>query len=114
MTVDLVPGGGSRVTVASDGPLPEDAVSAALDEAGGYQITAADTRRLELRGQPAERRAEAAGTRLLDEHQQLVLAHLHPLAEIIGDDDPLLRRRPGRPALPGTRNCSCRTAGRAW
>jgi copper chaperone len=38
VTVDLVPGGGSRVTVASDGPLPEDAVSAALDEAGGYQI----------------------------------------------------------------------------
>jgi copper chaperone len=38
VTVDLVPGGGSRVTVASDSPLPEDAVSAALDEAGGYQI----------------------------------------------------------------------------
>ena len=38
VTVDLMPGGGSRVTVASDSPLPEDAVSAALDEAGGYQI----------------------------------------------------------------------------
>jgi len=38
VTVDLVPGGGSRVTVASDSPLPQDAVSAALDEAGGYQI----------------------------------------------------------------------------
>lgn len=38
VTVDLVPGGGSRVTVASDTPLPLDAVSAALDEAGGYQI----------------------------------------------------------------------------
>ena len=38
VTVDLVPGGSSRVTVASEGPLPEDAVSAALDEAGGYQI----------------------------------------------------------------------------
>jgi len=38
VTVDLVPGGSSHVTVASDGPLPEDAVSAALDEAGGYQI----------------------------------------------------------------------------
>lgn len=38
VTVDLMPGGGSRVTVASDSPLPQDAVSAALDEAGGYQI----------------------------------------------------------------------------
>ena len=38
VTVDLVPGGGSRVIVASDSPLPEDTVSAALDEAGGYQI----------------------------------------------------------------------------
>jgi copper chaperone len=40
VTVDLVPGGNSRVTVASDRPLPEEAVSAALDEAGGYQISA--------------------------------------------------------------------------
>jgi copper chaperone len=38
VTVDLVPGGSSAVTIASDVPLPEDAVSAALDEAGGYQI----------------------------------------------------------------------------
>jgi copper chaperone len=38
VTVDLVPGGSSRVTVTSDGPLPEGAVSAALDEAGGYRI----------------------------------------------------------------------------
>jgi copper chaperone len=38
VTVDLVPGGSSRVTVASDGPLPEGAVSAALGEAGGYRI----------------------------------------------------------------------------
>jgi copper chaperone len=38
VTVDLVPGGSSRVTVASTGPLPQGAVSAALDEAGGYQI----------------------------------------------------------------------------
>jgi copper chaperone len=38
VTVDLVPGGSSRVTVASDGPLPQGAVGAALDEAGGYQI----------------------------------------------------------------------------
>ena len=39
VTVDLVPDGNSRVTVASAGPLPVDAVAAALDEAGGYQIS---------------------------------------------------------------------------
>ena len=39
VTVDLVPGGGSRVTVTSDPRLPDDAVTAALDEAGGYQVT---------------------------------------------------------------------------
>jgi copper chaperone len=38
VTVDLVPGGNSSITIASDVPLPQDAVSAALDEAGGYQI----------------------------------------------------------------------------
>jgi len=38
VTVDLVPDGSSRVTVASAGPLPVDAVAAALDEAGGYQM----------------------------------------------------------------------------
>ena len=38
VTVDLVPGGNSSVTVASDAPLSPHAVSAALDEAGGYQI----------------------------------------------------------------------------
>ena len=38
VTIDLVPDGSSRVTVASAGPLPVDAVAAALDEAGGYQM----------------------------------------------------------------------------
>lgn len=38
VTVDLVPGGNSSVTIASDAPLSRDAVSTALDEAGGYQI----------------------------------------------------------------------------
>jgi hypothetical protein len=33
-----VPDGTSLVTVASDRPLPEEAVVAALDEAGDYQI----------------------------------------------------------------------------
>jgi copper chaperone CopZ len=39
VTVDLVPGGSSSVTVASDAPLAAGAVSAALDEAGGYLIS---------------------------------------------------------------------------
>jgi copper chaperone len=40
VTVDLVPGGLSLVTVTSAAALDDDAVSAALDEAGDYQITA--------------------------------------------------------------------------
>jgi copper chaperone len=39
VTVDLAAGGSSRVTVASDRPLPEKAVIAALDEAGGYRLS---------------------------------------------------------------------------
>jgi copper chaperone len=39
VTVDLVAGGSSRVTVASDRPLAAEAVIAALDEAGGYQLS---------------------------------------------------------------------------
>jgi copper chaperone len=39
VTVDLVTSGISQVTVASDRPLSEEAVIAALDEAGGYQIS---------------------------------------------------------------------------
>jgi copper chaperone CopZ len=114
VTVDLVPGGDSRVTIASEAPLSRDAVSAALDEAGGYQIgwlpppTASPNpgrracehdgraRRpgfaLSADGQPGQRLIEAAGTRLFDKDLQLIHAHLHPLAEIIGDDDPPLRR----------------------
>jgi copper chaperone len=38
VSVDLVPDGVSSVTVTSDRPLPEQAVSAALDDAGGYLI----------------------------------------------------------------------------
>jgi copper chaperone len=40
VAVDLVPGGVSLVTVTSAAALADDAVSAALDEAGDYQITA--------------------------------------------------------------------------
>jgi copper chaperone len=40
VTVDLVADGSSRVTVASDVPLAEEAVIAALDEAGGYRLSA--------------------------------------------------------------------------
>lgn len=36
--VQLAPGGVSTVTVTSAAPLPEAAVGAALDEAGGYQL----------------------------------------------------------------------------
>jgi copper chaperone CopZ len=39
--VELVPGGESAVTVTSDGPLDEQAVSAALDDAGDYRLAAA-------------------------------------------------------------------------
>ena len=38
VTVDLVPGSPSAVTVTSDAPLPAQAVAAALDEAGDYQL----------------------------------------------------------------------------
>lgn len=36
--IDLVPGGESRVTVASEAELPVEAVRAAVDEAG-YELT---------------------------------------------------------------------------
>lgn len=39
--VDLVPGGQSQVTVTSEAGLPEQAVAAALDEAGDYRLAAA-------------------------------------------------------------------------
>ncbi len=40
VNVELVPGGQSRVTVTSHAPLPEEAVRAALDEAGDYRLVA--------------------------------------------------------------------------
>jgi copper chaperone len=44
VTVTLVPGGESAVTVTSDAPLTAEAVGAALAEAGGYRLAgAADT-----------------------------------------------------------------------
>lgn len=39
--VQFVPGGESAVTVTSDAPLDQQAVSAALDEAGNYRLAAA-------------------------------------------------------------------------
>jgi copper chaperone CopZ len=39
VTVNLVPGGSSLVTVTSEAVLPDAAVSAALDEAGGYLVS---------------------------------------------------------------------------
>ena len=44
VTVELVPGGQSAVTVTSDAPLPSDDVSAALDEAGDYQLAGPEHR----------------------------------------------------------------------
>jgi copper chaperone CopZ len=41
VTVDLVPGGESRVTVDISAPLPAQAVADALDEAGGYSLAVA-------------------------------------------------------------------------
>jgi copper chaperone len=38
VAVLLNPGGDSAVTVTSNAPLPADAVAAALDEAGEYQL----------------------------------------------------------------------------
>ena len=40
VSVSLVPGGTSAVTVTSDAPLAADVVAAALDEAGGYRLPA--------------------------------------------------------------------------
>jgi copper chaperone CopZ len=40
VTIDLVPSGISLVSITSDEPLADDAIGAALDEAGGYQVTA--------------------------------------------------------------------------
>jgi copper chaperone len=41
VTVELVPGGRSAVTVTSEAPLRAEMVAAALDEAGGYRLAAA-------------------------------------------------------------------------
>jgi copper chaperone len=38
VAVQLVPNGVSTVTVTSTAPLPDPEISAALDEAGGYQL----------------------------------------------------------------------------
>jgi len=40
VTVDLVPGGESAVTLTSEAPITQEAVAAALDEAGDYQLAA--------------------------------------------------------------------------
>jgi copper chaperone len=41
VSVDLVPGGSSPVTVTSEAPLTPAAVAAALDEAGDYRLATA-------------------------------------------------------------------------
>jgi len=42
VTVTLVPGGESAVTVTSDGPIATEAVATALDEAGAYNLSGLD------------------------------------------------------------------------
>jgi copper chaperone len=39
VTIALVPGGESAVTVTTDAPLATEAVAAALDEAGAYHLS---------------------------------------------------------------------------
>jgi|tagenome__1003787_1003787.scaffolds.fasta_scaffold20652338_1 copper chaperone len=46
VTVDLVPGGASAVTVESNAPLADEAVAAALDEAGDYRLASPGAVRL--------------------------------------------------------------------
>ena len=41
VSVDLVAGGESKVTVTSDAPLATEAVAGALDEAGDYRLATA-------------------------------------------------------------------------
>jgi len=41
VSIDLVPNGVSLLTITSENPVADDAVGAALDEAGGYQVTQA-------------------------------------------------------------------------
>jgi copper chaperone len=43
VTVTLVPGGASAVTVTSEAPLPADQLADALDEAGGYRLAGTGT-----------------------------------------------------------------------
>ena len=40
VNIELVAGGSSTVTVASDAPLTDEQVAAALDEAGAYELAA--------------------------------------------------------------------------
>lgn len=39
VTIDLIPGGTSQVTITSQAPLPDQAIRQALSEAGDYQLT---------------------------------------------------------------------------
>jgi copper chaperone len=38
VTIDLIPGGTSQVTITSQARLPDEAIRQALSEAGGYQL----------------------------------------------------------------------------
>jgi copper chaperone len=57
VTVALVPGGESAVTVTSDPPLTREALSAALDDAGPYRLSG-DAAELPGRGRVSRTRSE--------------------------------------------------------
>ena len=43
VTIELIPGGTSQITVTSHTPLPRNAIRHALHEAGSYQLATPDT-----------------------------------------------------------------------
>jgi copper chaperone len=59
VTVDLVPGGRSAVTVTSASPLSAESLAAALDEAGDYRLADGDDRLADGDDRLADRDAPA-------------------------------------------------------
>jgi copper chaperone len=59
VTVDLVPGGRSAVTVTSVSPLSAESLAAALDEAGDYRLADGDDRLADRDARLADRDAPA-------------------------------------------------------
>ena len=105
VTVDLVPDGISLITVTSEGPLPPEPSPRPSTKPAATSSQPDHTHRQPSVGESwhvpetpptsrghapdklRDRLVEAAGAGLLDEDRELVRAHLHPLAEVVGDDD---------------------------